>query len=342
MSACAGRRRSDPARKAARAAVSLLAAILLGLPGEAAAGEITVPLTEPQIPREGALAAVRQWSWAGGALIPLALDVDPSGGVWGIEGRGHQLFLIDDREEGGIRAAGGGEGPGGLDFAARLFARSGLKIFTLDPWKATLCRYDLNGVREERIELAASLTDAGEGLGEAVDFCLSPSGDLYLLDGPRQRILQFDGAARFQEIIGEAEGIDLRGPAALDIDGYGRIFVLTTRPAGLGVIEPRGVRFRWEPLLPGAQETAVQPVCLAVDAWGNAFVGDAQAGSVLVRPSGSSPWRLAPGEGGMQPADLAWEREGRLLVADASGAKIWIFALRYGPQGAAGGVDPGE
>ncbi|MBP7669414.1 MAG: hypothetical protein KA123_02420 [Candidatus Eisenbacteria bacterium] len=352
MSACNGHSPTDLAgsvRTGLRALASFVCAclavvLLLSARGEnspaAAQSDLSTSLAASPSPSSAELLARRQWTSRGAPLVPIALDIDPAGGIWGIEGAGHRLFREDERAPGGVRMAGGGEGPGRLSFVTRLFARTGLKVFTLDPFEAILDRYDFSGVQEERIDLEAQLQEAGEDLGEASDFCLDPAGDLHLLDASRERILQFDGAAQFRESLGESEGLDLRGPIAIDVDGRGRLFVLTTRPAGVGRMEP-GRTFTWS-ALPSLTEQPLKPSSLAVDSWGNLFVGMQEAGGVLVLPVGAEPWLLVPPEGRMHCADLAWERGGRLYVADAPGAQVWVFSLHYGPRdGASGPSLPG-
>jgi len=323
-----------PARR--RAAAAILLALVLAVP---AAAQISASRGTPKIARSAEPAGEWQWTWAGAPLVPVAIDVGVSGQVWIIEGGRHRLIRIDPAE-GTVVPAGGGEGLVQLDLATRVFARSGLKVFTLDPWNAVVARFDLNGVREERVELAARLESAGEDLGEAIDFCVDPGGDLFLLDGRRGRILQFDGSANLREILGAAEEFDLRGPVAIEVDALGRLFVLTNRPAGVAVLQPAGRRFAWRPMPGGGAEAegggrAPAYSGLAADSWGNVFVGDPANGGVLVLPAGEGePWRIRTAENTMRPVDLAWDESGRLLVADATAAKVLVFLLRYGQPGA--------
>ncbi|MFH1145054.1 MAG: hypothetical protein V1774_10970 [Candidatus Eisenbacteria bacterium] len=328
MSASAGRSGNDG--RAARAVRCSILFFLFSLPA-VTFGQITVPLSTARVPREAHW--VGEWTWTRGEtrLVPIALDVHPSGEIWGIEGRAHQLFRADS-DGNDVRVVGGGEGIGQLDLATRVFARSGLKVFTLDPWGAVLDCYDLNGLREQRVELGTRIEEAGESLGEAIDFCLDPGGDIFLLDGRRECIFRFDGSARLLQVFGEADAAELRTPAAIDVDGFGRIFVLTTRPAGLGMLEPAGKRWHWKPLAGAAGET-VTPGCLAVDPWGNAFVGDPVAGGVWVFSQPAlDGWFFTLPEDRLQPVDLAWDAAGRLLVADAARSRACVFGMNYAGQ----------
>jgi len=293
-----------------------------------AAGQegISVPLTRLRIPVAATFDTTWQCRSAGEILIPVAIDVHPAGTLWGLEARRHRVWWIA-AAGGEARLAVGDVGDAGDGFANRIFARSGLKVFTLDPWEARIDRYDLLGARELRLDLAAALEQAGAERIDAIDFCLSASGDLYVLDRTRGRILQFDDAGRLVRERADAGTTGARSPAALEIDGRGRLFLLDARSPELIILEIDG-RITRRPIAPGGASPL--PVSLAVDSWGNAFVGDRRAGCVWVAPEGSAPaWTVSPPQPGMQPTELAAD-DTRLLVADAPGQKIWVFTLDYG------------
>jgi hypothetical protein len=303
-----------------------------------AAGQegLSVPLTHLRVPIAATFDTTWQCRSAGELLIPVAIDVHPAGTLWGLEARRHRVWWTA-APGGEVRLAAGDIGDAGSGFANRIFARSGLKVFTLDPWEARIDRYDLLGARETRLDLAAALEQAGAERIDAVDFCLSGSGDLYVLDRTRGRILQFDDGGRFVRVRVDAEVTGARAPSALEIDGRGRLFLLETRPPGLIILEVDG-RITHRALATGAE--GMQPVSLAVDTWGNAFVGDRRGGCVRVAPEGDAPaWSVMPPTAGMQPTELTTDGV-RLWVADAPGQKIWVFTLDYGTPEAPGPAIP--
>jgi hypothetical protein len=306
------------------ASICLCLALFTAAPA-AATGEIALPLSAAAVPVAGELRTAWQWPDDGGRLVPEALDVHPSGSVWGLEARRHRLFRCGLEGE-ALTFAAGGEGAAELGFATRVFARSGLKIFTLDPWNQALTRYDLTGVREGGIDLAARLAAAGELLREASDFCLRRSGELFVLDRESARVFAFDAAGRFDRVLGELGAAAPRDPIAIEIDGHGRLYLLEAEPPALLVLDLDAERFRQRPL---AMPAPRAPLSLAVDPWGNAFIGDAAAGRVWVAPHTGAPgWWLQAPEGRLAPDDLAADGA-RLLVADRDARKVWVFALTY-------------
>jgi hypothetical protein len=257
----------------------------------------------------------------GAPVAPLAIDRHPSGSLWGIEGRRHRLWSADAVGD-TLRPAAGGEGDATGRFASRVFARSGLKVFALDPWDSRIDRYDLRGVREASLDVSVGPEDRVE----AIDFCLSRSGDLYVLDRTRGDVLQFDDRGRYVGVRAAAEATGVHAPVALEIDGHGRLYLLDANPPGVLRLETDG-RITRRPLSAG--EARVRPAALAVDPWGTAFVGDRFAECVWVVPEGGEAvWRIAFEGAPLKPTDLA--ADGRTLwVADAGGACIWVVSLRY-------------
>ncbi|MCK4413924.1 MAG: hypothetical protein KAY32_10285 [Candidatus Eisenbacteria sp.] len=302
--------------------------LLLALHGPVpaiAAGEIALPLSAAAVPSEGRLETIWHWGVGAARLIPAALDVHPSGLVWGIEARRHRLFRcsLDGSD---LEFAAGGEGPVELGFASHVFARSGLSVFTLDPWNQWIERYDLAGVREGRLDLAAILEQAGESLIDPVDFCLRRSGELFVLDREAGRILAFDEEGRFGGTIGELGAQALRDPLALDVDGHGRLYVLEADPPELLILELAAKRFTHRPL---DAEGDWVPVSLAIDPWGTAFIGDASTGRIRVEPhTGEVGWWLDVSADGLTPSDLAADGV-RLLVGDRDARQVWVFLLTY-------------
>ena len=307
--------------------LTILLACLVSAAG-AAAGEIERPLAEPRV----AIRAELEQTWSLRAndvpLDPIVIDIHPSGSVWGIAGARRRVFYCE-RIGSEPRFAAGGEAGLAPGLPDRLFGRSGLKIFTLDPWDMAIDRYDLAGARESRLDLRRALAAAGETMGRADDFCLSRSGELFVLDGDRARILVFDDQGALRRVLGDQTGLALRGPIAIDIDGHGRLYLLETSPAALVRV---GLDLRLERWAIGSPGERFVPRALAVDAWGNAVIAGADTAGLRVVPSdGSALWSPVI-EGGLTAGDLAIDPDGRLLVADARQHWIRVLRLVYRPE----------
>jgi hypothetical protein len=329
-----GSRRTLPApllvrAVAARALTFLILPILTVCAAQEPAPSLKVELSGAPIPVNAAWIA--DWSLADrGGLAPIAVDVHPSGVLAGIERRRHRLFLLDS--DGAWLGLAGQAGTDGSDvgFAERVFARSGLKIFTLDPERRIVDRFDLRGQWETRFDLGGAAQQAGVTVGTAVDFGLDRAGELYILDAARGTILHFGPDGQFiasLETWGDWPPIDAR---ALEVNGRGQLFLLGGQPVDVWVLEPSGRLIERRPVVPAGEER-FEPTALAVDAWGNAFVGGGRPGKVRVLPGGGAPawWIAVPAGRSLRVADLAVDTQHRLLIADPAGGCIHVFAVEY-------------
>jgi hypothetical protein len=299
-------------------------------PPLAATGEIAAPLFSLQVPVAAHFETIWRWQIDGKPIAAIALDVHLSGIVCGIEARRRGLFLADSLGQ-NVRLAAPAGGGVPRTFATRVFAGAGLQIFTLDSWSSVIEAFDLDGERQEQIDLAQAVADAGEDLGELVDFCLDRSGDLFALDATRGRVFHFDREGALIDVLGETGDISFEAPIALEVDGRGRLFLLETCPASLIVLDADGRLIR-RGFAIEVDPSRVDAVALAVDLWGNAFVADAASGDILVVPEGETPewWIRFPDEGRTRAsADLALAGTNRLLVSDAREERVWVFKLRY-------------
>jgi len=310
---------------AAAAALLIVSASSAQEPGSG----LAVELASAPVPVSATWTA--DWSLAQrGGLAPIAVDVHPGGVVAALERRRHRLFLLDSAGE-WLGLAGQAAGAGAqVGFAERVFARSGLKLFTLDPEQRSVERFDLRGQWETRLDVGSEADRSGAAIGTAADFALDRAGELYILDAARGTILRFGPDGRFiasLETWGDWPPAEAR---AIEVDGRGRLFLLGGRPAAVWVLEPSGHLVERRQVVPAGEE-AFESTALAVDAWGNAFVGGGRPGRVRVLPSGGFPawWIDAPAGRAWQVADLAVDAQRRLLVADPAGACIRVFTLEY-------------
>ncbi len=333
-----GPRRGPPAALSAPAAAWIAALFLLpAAPAQEPGPGLGLELTADAVPVSAAWSA--DWSLtARGGLAPIAVDAHPSGVVVGLERRRHRLFLLD--RAGGWVGFGGQPEEAGQDvgFAQCVFARSGLKIFTLDAEARVVDQFDLRGRWEMRFDFGTAAEEANATVVRAVDFGLDRAGDLYVLDAGRGSVLHFDPEGEFVarlETWGDWQPVDAR---ALEVDGRGRLFLLGGKPAAVWVLEPSGRLVEQRPVVP-PQGKSLDPSVLAVDVHGNAFVGGDPAGRIRVLPGGGEPpWWITPPEGRTwRVADLAVDGDRRLLVADPGAGCIRVITLQYRVKGATRG-----
>lgn len=324
--------RAVSARPAPRALIALALSLACAgacLPAQA---QIRLPLAEVRV----VAGAVPEADWLpeaeGAPCRPLALDVHPSGAVWGISAERRRLFSA--ASVGAPVRFAGGAGSGRPGLADRLFARSGLKVFSLDSWEGVVERFDLGGAREARLDLRALCAAARVELIRTTDFCLGPSGELFVLDGDRRRVLAFGDRGEYRRALGESDEVRLRAPVAIDVDGHGRLHLLEAEGPALVRIDVDGQLSRRAIALAG--EKPMRADLLAVDAWGNAFVAERAGGRVLaVASTADSVWWLPGSPVAGRIEDLAVDPTGRLLVVDGESARVRVLRLLYRPEGAA-------
>ncbi|MBD3237707.1 MAG: hypothetical protein GF330_13470 [Candidatus Eisenbacteria bacterium] len=318
----------------------LLGLLGSGLPASAQTTPgLTAALAQDRLPVAATFHAQWQWRPDGQSLLPVAVDGHSSGLICGLEAARSRLFLCD-RNGDNLRLASRNAESGALGSATRIHARVGLSIFTLDAWNARIERYDLQGVREAVVDLQEAAREAGAELREAADFCIDRSGELFVLDGRRGRVLHFSRDGRWIAALTESGALSFSRPIALEVDGRGRLYVLEKEPPGLWVLDRDGRLLRGvgtgargpegpHAALPGL----TNPAALVVDAWGNAFLAD-EDGTLLVLPAGGEQaWPIPRPPGAeLHPSDLGLDAAGRLLVADPFAACVWVFGLEYAPS----------
>jgi len=306
----------------------------------AIADGIRMPLAQPQQLISAEFS--EEWIWDEGRVRPIAIDIHPSGIITCIEARRHRLGLITAE---GVYLGYGDPGGGDFGFADKIFSRFGLQLYTLDTEGRAIDYFDLRGGWQGRLDLEEAAAGAGEELSEITDFCLDPGGDLLVLEGDSGRILRFDRFGTLVSTIGQWGSLAPSEATAIEIDGHGWLYLLESEPPGLLVLETDGHVIGHYPLndLRGRE---IQPTALAVDKWGNAFVADSRSGEISILPFAllgadskieSQPpstksiptWIQSPPEIEMSIDDLAVDDGGRLLVADARHARVWVFTLTY-------------
>ncbi len=309
---------------------ALLLALLPHLAGDASGDDVlALPLLEAQVPTTARLET--QWTFRGEnlPLRPVAVDVHPSGFVSAIEDLRHRVFYVSSN--GTWLGFAEREGSGlDLTFATRVFARSGLYVYALDPEERIVHWFDVRGRWKGQLDVEAAVTGGGEEINRLVDFCLDRAGKLFLLDAGRGRIFGVDPYGQLESVLGTWGDWTPVAPVALEIDGRGRLYLLESQPATLLVLDVDGRILRRTPLS-SEDDRQLAPAAMAVDPWGNAFIADPEYARVMVVPiDGTPPWWIrSPNDTALQARDLGFDDTGRLLAADPRAARIWVFALQY-------------
>lgn len=289
----------------------------------ASAGDgLMTQLWPPRRLTGAAAAGIRAWE----GLKPAAIDWHPAGLLIGIDGARQRIFL--DRGSNAPYALA----ERGLSFPTRIFARSGLQFYTLDPGARSIDVFDLQGRWETRFDLDAAALEVP--LQSATDFCLDSAGDLYILDASAGCIHTFSPEGMWLRLLEAWGDWVMDAPLALEADGRGQLHLLESRPPTVLTLDADG-RLLQRHVLRDETGQSYRPAALATDPWGNLFVGAPEGGRIQVLPAdGAAPWWIT-GTPTMRIADLATDGEGRLFAADPRAACVWIFELTYAKTGRA-------
>ena len=254
--------------------LSLLAGRVFGAPDSL----MTLPSWEPSDPE----AKVR--------LTPHALAVDPVGRIWILDrSRGR---ILRPQEDGNGRSlnVGGREGTAAAPVSD--LAISGAFLYLLEPSGPSITLLDLDGGWRDRVDLAASMDEAGRPGFLASRILVGSSGDLWLFEPRSGGLLRFDRRGRFldaplEALAGSARTVRIADAALTPQDG---IVLLDAVRGGILPLDASGAALPFEALAP----PPVEPVSIAVDARGRRYV--LEAGGRL-RNSGTGR-RLAQRSGG--------------------------------------------
>ncbi len=160
-------------------------------------------------------------------FAPEALAVDGLGRIFALDRAGGRIARI---AASGTWIGFGVGDQGGDRFAnlTHLFAQWGPDLFALDSAAGALDHFDLDGHFRERISYVDGLRAAGLGFVQPVDFALTRSGELLLLDRSAGRLLLFDRSGTFVTDLasGASGNARLTAPARLSLDAAGNIYVL--------------------------------------------------------------------------------------------------------------------
>ena len=163
----------------------------------------------------------------------------------------------------------------------------------------------------------ATAENESGGLSGARAIAFGPEGDLYVDDGPRNRVLRYDGATgRF---IGVATGgSEMRGPVGLTFGADGTMFV-GGGTSGAAYAFRGGVMVR-RYACPG--QTAITGVLIGAD--GRLYAADPGRDTVyrFDVTTGDCLGAFASGAGLSIPIGLAWAPDGNLLVGSFNTSSV--------------------
>ncbi|MBK8231365.1 MAG: hypothetical protein IPK72_12405 [Candidatus Eisenbacteria bacterium] len=186
---------------------------------------LLVSLLSPDHARSGIPAGieVREPLHLPSRVAPERLALDGLGRLFVLERSGTRLLRLEPDST--WRAFGvGDQGGSRLAHLGSLFGKRGSDLFALDGRGGVLYRFDLDGHWETALSYRGAPGDASS---EAVDFALSASGELLVVDRAGGRLLLFDRFGGFQAEVTAAGGGDRPlGPTRLALDDEGTAYLL--------------------------------------------------------------------------------------------------------------------
>lgn len=260
-------------------------------------------------------------------LTPHALAVDPVGRVWILDRSRGRVLRPDSLGAGASINVGGLEGRAAAPVSDLAF--SGAFMYLLEPSGPAISLLGLDGRWQERVDLAASLEDAGRRGFLASRLLVGSSGDLWLFEPRTGGLLRFDRRGRFldaplEALTGSQRAVRIADAALAPDDG---VVLLDVVRGGIMPIDPSGAPLPFEALDPPPQE----PASIAVDAGGRRYVLEANGRLRILEPGGKvAAVRFAPGMTAAGSLRAAITVDHVLCAADPSRAKVWRWRTEMG------------
>jgi hypothetical protein len=260
-------------------------------------------------------------------LTPHALAVDPVGRIWILDrSRGR---ILRPQEDGNGRSlnVGGREGTAAAPVSD--LAISGAFLYLLEPSGPSITLLDLDGGWREKVELAASVDEAGRPGFLASRLLVGASGDLWLFEPRSGGLLRFDRRGRFldaplEALAGSARTVRIADAALTPQDG---IVLLDTVRGGILPLDAAGAPLPFESLVP----PPVEPASIAVDAEGRRYVLEAGGRLRVLEPGGALRGdQSAPGEDLAGPWRLAVTGDRVLCAADPARGRVLRWRVGSG------------
>ena len=263
-------------------------------------------------------------------MVPEALVLDDLGRLFVLDREENAIFRLAETDW--IAFSAGGQGAQRSAIISRLDVL-GPDLFALDPVGLVLYRFDLEGRLKSPISLGRSLAVAGIDRVDAVDFAMTKSGELLLLDRAGRRLLLFDRFGVFVTDLAEgASGRErFRSPLELTLDGSGEIYVLDPPDRSVRRFSRQGeARPPWR-YDGGLSGDAARGRHVAATPWGQIVVA-AEDGS-WIRVFAADGLLLAaeefPERAGRTLADLVAGPDSVLYLAEPEKGEIGRLGLTY-------------
>ncbi len=249
-----------------------------------------------------------------GPPAPEALSLDRLGRLFVLDRTFSRILRFDPETASWGEFGAGGQGGARLPQLAALDAAWGPDLYALEPARRSLHRFDL----DVQLRAVIPFESWDEPDGEPflpVDFAVTPSGELFLLDREDGRLRLHDRRGRYLADWsgGLAGDQHPRAPTRVAVSADGTVFVLDP-PTGL----VRRFARQGTPLPSWRYAAAGSPSdLLAVTPSGRAVVLDARrAGIVLLGPSELDRWEGgAPMPPEARPADMVVAGDTLLYLA---------------------------
>lgn len=259
---------------------------------------------------------------------PERLALDGLGRLFVLERNGTRLLRFESDRT--WRAFGlGDQGGSRLAHLGSLYGKRGSDLFALDGRGGVLYRFDLDGHWETALSYRGT---PGEASSDAVDFALSASGELLLVDRAAGRLLLFDRFGGFQTDITAAGGGDRPlGPTRLALDDEGTAYLLDPAARTVRRYSRQGAALSGWRYDEGLPRGAGQAVCL--DLMANRTVALAAGDASWLRlfgPDGRLLFHAEfPAWGGTRITDLVALDDSLLYVARPDQGEVARLAVRH-------------
>jgi TolA-binding protein len=149
---------------------------------------------------------------------------------------------------------------------------------------------------------------------------IGPSGDLFVSDGKRNRVLRYSPAFEWKGVFPDSREREVR---RIELDGEGGIVLLDEREKSVRVYDEAGKSLR-AIAAKGAGYELKKPQDVAVDFLRNVYVADAESGVLVFSPAGALLATLG-GTELRRAAAITLDADGAVLVYDDKAERVWRF-----------------
>jgi tripartite motif-containing protein 71 len=256
-----------------------------------------------------------------GLLRPQALAVDHRGTMLIADTGNHRVVVVSPDGRLITEIGGYGWAAGEFDTPVDLAVTPGFYTYVVELGNRRVQRFDVDG---DYVDLVIGEGEAGTPVAAAI----TKTGGILIVDSDSQTVLARSQFSEVLQPIGRfgTGGRGLVRPADVAVGPGREIAVADPGRNSVEVFDEFGAH-----LYALSVADSLAPDEVEFDPNGVALVGDSAHGRV---------WAFPPGGGdatasfalreGLRPSGLALDREGRLLVLDREGGRVYVLEMIYG------------